>query len=121
MRHFDSINIETSSMCNRVCPTCIRNSNPDKEATKSWFEYHLMPMEVIEEIFRQYIDMGFKPIVCLCNYNEPLMDPRIVEIAKLAKSYNIQPRVSRLSLTKESVEAMKFSGENWVGESVGSN
>ena len=72
-------------MCNRTCPTCIRNSNPNKEATKSWFEPHLMPMEVIEDIFKQYVKMRCRSIVCLCNYNEPLMDPRIVDITRLAK------------------------------------
>jgi hypothetical protein len=83
MRQPTTICLETSSMCNRTCGTCIRNSHPDRNAVKSWFEEHFMSMRMIHEFIRQY--NGFKSQVCLNYYNEPLMDPRIVDIAKMLK------------------------------------
>jgi hypothetical protein len=82
--------LETSSICNRVCPTCIRNSNPDKEAMRSWFDPNFMSMDVINEVIRQYKEQGFTSRVCLCFYNEPLMDPRIVDIAMLFKEGGVE-------------------------------
>ena len=88
---FPSVTIlETSSLCNRACPTCIRNSNPDRESVQSWFEHNLMPMRTIKEFARQYHEQGFSSKVCLCYYNEPLLDPRIVGIAEYLKASGIQ-------------------------------
>jgi len=44
-------------------------------------------MDVIEEAFDQCAEIGFSGSVCLSHYNEPLLDPRLPEIARLAKSY----------------------------------
>jgi len=82
--------LETSSMCNRFCPTCIRNSYLDREAVKSRFELKFMSMEMIEEFVKQYIELDFNSRVCLSHYNEPLMDPRIVDIIKLLKENGIK-------------------------------
>lgn len=84
---FKYLDLETISTCNRTCPTCIRNSHPNREAVKSWFEPHYLPMDVIRDALDQVAAMGFKGGVCLSHYNEPLMDERIPEIAHLAKSY----------------------------------
>lgn len=81
------LEIETSSNCNRTCGACMRNSNPDREKVDSWFNDNLMPMEKIKLIFDQAIEMGFKKDLGLSHYNEPLMDPRFVDILKLAKTY----------------------------------
>lgn len=74
-------------MCNRICPTCIRNSHPDRELVKSWFEFHLLPEEVIKEALDQCVGLGIGG-VCLSHYNEPLMDDRIPDIARLVRSYH---------------------------------
>jgi len=84
---FNYLDIETSSLCNRTCPTCIRNSHPDREATASFFETNLLPMGIIKEAFDQCAEMGFDGSICLSHYNEPLIDPRLPDIVRLAKSY----------------------------------
>lgn len=87
MRHCSWLDIETSSLCNRRCVTCMRNSNPNREEVADWFEQRLMPMEMIKGIFDQAVAAGFRGYVILSHFNEPLLDPRIVDIAKMAKSY----------------------------------
>jgi len=84
---FKFLDLETVSTCNRTCPTCIRNSHPDREALSPWFELNLLPVEIIEEALDQCADLGFTGGVCLSHYNEPLMDRRLPEIAELVKSY----------------------------------
>jgi hypothetical protein len=85
---FPNIDFETISTCNRVCPTCIRNSHPDREALRSWFEPHYLPVNVIQKALNECVDLGFSGGVCLSHYNEPLMDERIADIAGMVKSYN---------------------------------
>ena len=86
---FQFLDLETASVCNRVCPTCIRNSHPNRDKIGSWFTTNLLPMEIIEEALDQCVEMGFTGGVCLSHYNEPLMDRRIADIASLVKSYGI--------------------------------
>lgn len=86
-----ALSIETSSVCNRRCPTCIRNSHPDREFVKSWFELHLMPMQMIRDILEDAKTFKkHKWVVSLSYYNEPTMDPRIIDIMKTVKSYDFQ-------------------------------
>lgn len=82
---FKNLEIETSSMCNRSCVTCLRNSDPDRESVASWFSQNLLPIETIDSILEQSITLGHRGTVCLSHYNEPLMDPRIAEIVELTK------------------------------------
>jgi hypothetical protein len=84
---FPLLELETCSSCNRVCPTCIRNSHPDREAVSSWFSKKIMPIEVIQECVKQAAELDFNGNVCLSHYNEPLLDerlPKIVDIVKAA-------------------------------------
>ena len=85
---FNYLDLETSSMCNRRCPTCIRNSHPLKLATASFFTVTLLPMDVIKKAFDQCAEIGFDGSVCLSHYNEPLLDSRLPDIVRLAKSYS---------------------------------
>lgn len=87
VRMFEYLDLETSSMCNRVCPTCIRNSHPDRDATASFFKPNYLPIYLIYEALDQCVDMGFEGNICLSHYNEPLMDNRLPTIATIAKSY----------------------------------
>lgn len=84
------LEIETSSGCNRTCGACIRNSHPDRTKVQDWFEDKLMPMEMIEMIFAQAQAIGFNKDLGLSHYNEPLTDPRIVDILTLAKKFNFR-------------------------------
>lgn len=92
---FNFLDFETISNCNRTCPTCIRNSHPDREAVAPWFEDHLLPEPVIYEALEQAIGMGFSGGVCLSHYNEPLMDERLPAIARRVRAYS---RFSRIFL-----------------------
>lgn len=83
----DTIEIETNSACNRTCNACLRNSHPDREKVESWFSDSYMPMEKIKLIFDQAKHMGFKEYLGLSHFNEPLTDPRLVDIIKLARNY----------------------------------
>lgn len=83
----DVLEIETNSTCNRTCNACLRNSHPDREKVSSWFTENLLPMETIKLIFEQAKMMGYKKDLGLSHFNEPLQDPRFVDIIKLAKSY----------------------------------
>lgn len=83
---FQCLEIETHSECNRRCPTCLRNSIPDKDATASWFSPNSLSMDDIKRVLEQSKTMGFNNEVCLSHYNEPLMDERIVDIALLVRS-----------------------------------
>lgn len=85
---FQRFEIETSSTCNRTCPSCLRNSIPNRDLVKNWFTQNLMPLETIYNLFDQLVKMDFKGSVCLQHYNEPLQDPRIVDIARHVKNLN---------------------------------
>lgn len=80
-----NLEIETISICNRKCPTCIRNSYPDREAVKEWFEVHYMPTEDILGIVQQAYNLGFRRNVNLSRYNEPLHDERLPELGREIK------------------------------------
>ncbi len=86
LKMFPVFELETSSDCNRVCPTCIRNSHPNREVVSTWFTQQLMPMDTIKDLLGQLVDMNFRGHVCLQHYNEPLMDPRIADIGRYAIS-----------------------------------
>lgn len=85
---FHIASIETSSLCNRACDTCGRNSYPDKRRISPWYKQHLLPIDVIFEIRNQLRDMGFVGSICLSHYNEPLLDYRLDEIIGIFKSSN---------------------------------
>lgn len=84
---FQHIDFETISTCNRICPTCIRNSHPNRDAVASWFSPNYLPSEVIERALWECIELGFTGSVCLSHYNEPLMDERLPDLARMVKSY----------------------------------
>jgi len=72
----------------------LRNSHPNREKVKSWFELHTLPITIIKLALEQSIDMGFHGLLCFSHFNEPLMDERLPEIIKLAKSYNVFDKIS---------------------------
>ena len=83
---FKHMDFETISTCNRVCPTCIRNSHPDKGTIQHWHDTYYLDPSVVYEAIRQAQGMGFDGTVCLSHYNEPLMDWRISYIADYIKN-----------------------------------
>lgn len=94
MNLFNWLDIETISTCNRTCPTCIRNSHPDREAIKSWFELHYLDKDIIEEALIQVREMGFEGGIRLSHYNEPTMDERLPDLARLVQSYGYKAYIN---------------------------
>ncbi|KKM84419.1 hypothetical protein LCGC14_1299310 [marine sediment metagenome] len=84
---FNFLDFETIGSCNRTCPTCIRNSHPDRDAVASWFGPNYLEEELIYEAVEQAVVMGYRGGVCLAHYNEPLMDERLPRIAHEVRSY----------------------------------
>src|SRR5215469_4352492 len=83
---YEQLEIETKASCNRVCEGCIRNSHPDRDAVKPWFNNDAqMETSTFQRLLREAWDMGFRGTVCLQHYNEPLQDPRIGEFGALVK------------------------------------
>jgi hypothetical protein len=68
----------------------MRNTEPDTESVKSHFSGRLLPTESIKRIVNESIDAGFYGTVCLSHYNEPLMDGRIIEIARWIASRGLR-------------------------------
>lgn len=114
------IEIETNSICNRTCHACMRNSHPDREHVDSWFGDNYMSMEKIKLILDQAMAIGYRGGLGLSHYNEPLSDPRIVDICKLAKSYPFEYVFFHSNgdlLTKELAEQLDGL-VNWITVSV---
>jgi radical SAM protein with 4Fe4S-binding SPASM domain len=82
---FTALEIETRSTCNRRCAACIRNSHPDREAIRSWFEEHELSLDAIYRVLCQVRKMGCRTVT-LQHYNEPLEDKRLAHIASMARS-----------------------------------
>jgi len=83
-----NLDFETSSTCNRACPTCLRNSHPDRDALQSWFESSFLSDSVIFQALDEAAEHpDFSWTTCLSFYNEPLMDKRIAEITQKIKRY----------------------------------
>ncbi len=82
------LDFETIGSCNRTCPTCLRNSYPDRDAVASWFGKNYLEEELIYDAVEQALAMGFRGGVCLSHYNEPMMDERLPRIAHAVRSYD---------------------------------
>lgn len=87
---FKCLVIETQSTCNRRCPGCLRSSSPNRDVVASWFRANRLLTEDYEQVLKGALKMGFRGDVCLSYYDEPLMDDRICELAKRAKSLGFQ-------------------------------
>ena len=82
---FRSLSIETLSYCNRRCATCLRQAEPDKEARADRSKRVPLPGKMVMSLIDQSYDMGFRGVVSLSYYNEPLYDERIHRFGRYAK------------------------------------
>jgi radical SAM protein with 4Fe4S-binding SPASM domain len=87
---FSTVEVETSSFCNRKCPSCLRNSYPQRKKVTSWFENNKLSTDIIYRLIDELVSMHYKGDINLQHYNEPLFDDRIVDIAKRAKDKGIR-------------------------------
>ncbi len=72
---FHTVNIETSSHCNRTCRTCPNAMHPRPPG--------ILEMDVLRNVARQLMHIGFRGEVAFTGYNEPLLDDRIGSILRL--------------------------------------
>ena len=83
---FNELVIETAGYCNRSCPTCLRNSHPDREALAYRFtNTSRMPVEMYASIVDQAAEMGFVGSVNIQFFDEPMADRRLASFGRLAK------------------------------------
>lgn len=79
--------IETCSGCTRRCATCLRQTYPDQDRIHAWHGRSVqMPLPVIQRVLTELWDMGYRDAVGLNQYNEPLMDDRLPDIARFARN-----------------------------------
>lgn len=87
---FSVLGIETQGYCNRRCPTCIRNSDPNRERTASWFQQGpsaQLPTETIHRILDEAAALGYCGTVVFQHYDEPLLDPRLPDLLRYARRH----------------------------------
>ncbi|MDI9643813.1 MAG: SPASM domain-containing protein [Candidatus Verstraetearchaeota archaeon] len=76
---FTNIEIETVNRCNNDCPFCPANRGADRRA------HAVMGRRLFTSIVRQLGEIGFRGNLALYSNNEPLLDPRIAELAREAR------------------------------------
>ncbi len=74
---FNKLSIETSSYCNRRCASCLRQTEPDRQAVASRQRQAYMCSDMVVSLLDQAKGMGFGGVVVLSFYNEPLLDSRL--------------------------------------------
>jgi hypothetical protein len=91
---FGELDVETVGSCNRTCPTCLRNSTPDKKSVAGRFgKQWQMPEPLYQKVIDDAVAMGFKGVVNLQHFNEPVQDPRIARFATYAKAKGVFSQV----------------------------
>lgn len=110
---FQTIDFETISTCNRVCPTCIRNSHPNKDSVSSFFEKNYLSKTIIKDALDQCLELNYQGSVILSHYNEPLIDERLPDLVYLAKQYPFKSVFFNTNgdfLTEELAEELESAG-----------
>jgi radical SAM protein with 4Fe4S-binding SPASM domain len=74
---FKSVEIESTSICNRKCPFCpVAYDNSQKV---------IMSDEIFNKIITELKDLNFKSEIAFSGYGEPLLDKRLEEFVKRIK------------------------------------
>lgn len=76
---FSSMELETQNRCNGSCAFCPVNRNEDPRP------YARMPEELFSRIIQQLVDIKYSHSLSLHSNNEPLLDKRLPEFARLAQ------------------------------------
>ncbi|SDD80618.1 radical SAM/SPASM domain-containing protein [Sporomusa acidovorans] len=84
---FTVIEIETLNRCNNTCSFCPVNKHADTR------EYKAMDQELFVAILEQLQALRYTGTVHLYSNNEPFLDNRIIDFAKLTKEYVPQARL----------------------------
>lgn len=86
MNLFSRLVIETLFQCTRKCPTCLRQTYQGKLR-----ENTALPLEVFKKVIDDAEDLNFNGATCLQFFNEPLLDPRIPQLAGYVKTKGFYP------------------------------
>lgn len=80
------VNIETHNFCTRHCWYCNRlhNTSPIK----------FMSTVMYQKIIREFVAVGYRGPIHLHSFNEPLLDPRLIDLVKYAKAKLIRSDVN---------------------------
>ena len=81
---FNTVVLETTAKCNRKCSFCPSSVSPREE--------HQMPMELVTKVLDELKELKFAGQLHLYMYGEPLRDPRLADIARMARER--MPKVS---------------------------
>lgn len=78
---FGTIEIETLNRCNNVCSFCPVNKNADTR------EYKKMELDLFVKIMEKLKAAQYQGSIGIYSNNEPFLDERICEIARITKDY----------------------------------
>lgn len=83
---FQRLLIETCSICNRECSTCLRQNDPTRSR---WIgeerQHEYMPSDLVHKILNEALEFDHKFMIGFVWFNEPLLDERLPEFAQDAK------------------------------------
>ena len=84
---FNRLILETNSLCNRRCPTCLRQRDPTRSRwNPDGCPKNIdLPTKTVYDVINQAAELGYKGKLGLHWFNEPLLDPRIPGFAAYAK------------------------------------
>ncbi len=85
---FTEIEIETINRCNGLCLDCSCNRSSDKR------KFKLMDHALFTNIIDQLSELNFNGVLRLFSNNEPLLDKRIYDLVKYAKTTVPNAKVS---------------------------
>ncbi|MCC8181099.1 MAG: SPASM domain-containing protein [Planctomycetes bacterium] len=97
---FSHFEIETINRCNSDCSFCPVNKNVDTRPPR------LMAEELFDSLLEQLAILNYSGYLCLYSNNEPLLDPRLADLAARARTalphayLNLSTNGLRLSLNK---------------------
>lgn len=119
---FEQLIIETATLCNRQCPTCLRNSDPTRSRWEGEKPIDVkLPAEIFYSIVDQAIAMGYGGRVYPNWYNEPLLDLRILNFLQYIRKKGLPTGLDTNadSLVPGKPESERFARElnaalNWI-------
>jgi radical SAM protein with 4Fe4S-binding SPASM domain len=90
---FERLDIESQATCNRTCWFCPRTYDRSGKYFESGGRpiVHRMPTEKILDLLDQAQRLGFQGWVAFHYYNEPLLDPRNLDLAHQARRRGMHP------------------------------
>ena len=84
------IELNLGPTCNRKCDFC-----PRAHGWKDSGEY--MSLESIKKLKEELLEIGFRGMICICGFGEPLQHPYIIEVSihsnVINGSLNLSPMV----------------------------